>query len=192
VNNIKIKICSKCKKELPITEFHKGTNKDGLHCWCKLCNKKFRETAEYGEYYRTYKKQYYKKHKKEILKQVKKYQNSYKYKEYQKSAKAVYRALVSSAKIRHIELFMTEKDFINWYNSQEQKCYYCSRNLKQIQQDNHYHRTNKLTIDRKNNDKGYTLDNIVLACWICNNVKSNLFNEIEMLIIGNTLKNILI
>jgi hypothetical protein len=36
VNGI-IKICSKCKIEKPIEEFHKGNGKDGYHTWCKLC-----------------------------------------------------------------------------------------------------------------------------------------------------------
>lgn len=32
------KICSKCRKELPVTEFHKKTSsKDGLQYICKSC-----------------------------------------------------------------------------------------------------------------------------------------------------------
>jgi len=36
---MKTKICYKCKKEKPLSEFYKseGHNKDGLHSWCKVC-----------------------------------------------------------------------------------------------------------------------------------------------------------
>jgi hypothetical protein len=45
-----------------------------------------------------------------------------------------------------------------------------------------------LTIDRKDNNFGYTSKNIVLACDICNVVKSNIFTEKEMLEIGKIIK----
>lgn len=33
-----MKVCSKCKEELPLSEFHKDNQKkDGLHPWCKKC-----------------------------------------------------------------------------------------------------------------------------------------------------------
>ena len=36
------KICSKCKRELPISEFGKNkTTKDGLNSWCKLCSSNY-------------------------------------------------------------------------------------------------------------------------------------------------------
>nr|DAS64970.1 MAG TPA: Meiotic chromosome segregation protein [Caudoviricetes sp.] len=36
------KVCSKCKKELPIEMFHKDKSKsDGLHHYCKECQKKY-------------------------------------------------------------------------------------------------------------------------------------------------------
>ena len=42
----------------------------------------------------------------------------------------------------------------------------------------------RLTIDRKDNDRGYTIDNIVLSCNRCNMIKGNFFNEQDMLKIG--------
>lgn len=41
-----------------------------------------------------------------------------------------------------------------------------------------------ITLDRKDNEKGYVKDNIVLCCSRCNLIKSNFFNEEEMLLIG--------
>lgn len=42
---IKTKVCSKCKRELPITEFSKHRrSKDGLQCSCKQCQKEYMES----------------------------------------------------------------------------------------------------------------------------------------------------
>ena len=39
---IQTKYCSKCKKTLPLSEFHKTRrNKDGLQIWCKSCQKAY-------------------------------------------------------------------------------------------------------------------------------------------------------
>ena len=60
-----MKICSRCKKELPITEFKKGNYKDGLYCWCKNCKI-------------TYDKRYHLKNKEKHNKQRKVYRNIHK------------------------------------------------------------------------------------------------------------------
>lgn len=40
MEEIKTKVCSKCKRELPTTEFHRNkTTKDGLQRHCKECTK---------------------------------------------------------------------------------------------------------------------------------------------------------
>lgn len=37
------KVCSKCKRELPISEFSKNKSmSDGISCWCKQCHKKWK------------------------------------------------------------------------------------------------------------------------------------------------------
>ena len=36
-----LKICGRCKKELPLSEFYKDKQqKDGLSCYCKECRSK--------------------------------------------------------------------------------------------------------------------------------------------------------
>lgn len=47
---------------------------------------------------------------------------------------------------------------------------------------------NRLTIDRKNNNGNYCIDNIVLACYRCNTIKGDFFTEQEMLKIGKIIK----
>lgn len=37
---MKTKVCARCKEAKPISEFHKNSrNSDGLHSYCKDCNK---------------------------------------------------------------------------------------------------------------------------------------------------------
>lgn len=113
-------------------------------------------------------------------------------KKYRQSIKGIYMVCkLNGAKERNIVFNISYSDFENWYKKQKQICFYCGRNLKEIKKDKHHHKTDRLTIDRIDNNEGYTLNNIVLACWICNNVKSKIFNKSEMKLIGKTLNKIL-
>jgi hypothetical protein len=78
---------------------------------------------------------------------------------------------------------ITREDFIEWYNQQEQKCFYCGRTLEQIQKDKTQRRKNirRFEIDRINSNKSYEIGNMVLACNNCNSVKNNFFTKDEML-----------
>jgi hypothetical protein len=190
------KICSRCKQEKNIENFYNHRlHEDGYSSWCIDC-------------YKEYKKEYYQKNKEEIKKLCKKRSKIY-YKLHKKERKnyynhhkeeikiyrltpiSIYKSLQRSAERRHIEFNLNKEDFINWYDSQEKKCYYCKRTLDKIKQDliepDIY--KNRLTIDRKDNQKGYTLDNITLVCGRCNMTKSNYFTEKEMFKIAEIIKN---
>lgn len=51
-------------------------------------------------------------------------------------------------------------------------------------------RGKRLELERKDNEKGYTLENCVLACAICNNAKSNKFTYEEFKKIGKAIKEV--
>ena len=56
---IKTKRCTKCNRELPISEFYKDNKaKDGLQCYCKECHNKYNQTYEQKQYQKEYQKQY--------------------------------------------------------------------------------------------------------------------------------------
>jgi len=157
------RICSICKDEFD--------KKHGNQKYCsEECSKKRRLIN---------KKIWHRNHRREI-KRYKKF--------YYQSVPGIWATLVDSAKQRNIKFSITKEDFINWYNNQEKRCYYCKRILESIKQDSLGH-NNRLTIDRKDNNRGYELDNIVLACFRCNSTKSNYFTEQEMLTIGQIIKN---
>ena len=162
--NMKTKICTKCKKEKTLDQFYKGIDKDNLTYPCKDCIKI-----------------YYKENKVKI--------NEYR-KIYDLTSKRIYGILKNNTRNRGKELIITEEDFVNWYNNQEKICHYCKRTLEEIKQDIKENKKfkNRLSIDRKDNNKGYTLDNMALACRRCNSIKSDYFTEQEMIEIGKLLK----
>jgi len=45
-------------------------------------------------------------------------------------------------------------------------------------------------VDRRGNQKDYTLENCVLACSICNNAKSDKFTDEEFKKVGKSVKQI--
>ena len=171
---MKNKICSRCKKSKSINKFGKDiTHRDGLQSLCKSCRRIWRE-----------------KNKNKLKERAKIYYDAHqdKIKSSYYSPSGIYTALKARAKQRDIKFNITKEDFIEWYNSQKQECYYCKQTLKEINK-NQFGRSDKLTIDRKDNNKGYEIDNIVLACMRCNYIKSDFFTEEEMLQIGNIIKN---
>lgn len=84
--------------------------------------------------------------------------------------------------------------FYNWYknqyNTQNGKCYYCKTDEKVIatlfeKKFINRKRTTRgkhLEVERRDStDNLYNLENCVLACYFCNNDKSDIFNESEYL-----------
>jgi hypothetical protein len=134
-------------------------------------------------------KEYYQKHKDKIKTYSAKYKENHKQKIYDRyiSSSGIYHTLKGSAKARNIYFNISKEEFINWYDSQKKKCYYCERTLLQIQKDIYGH-NKRFTIDRRDNSRGYELDNIVLACYRCNDIKGCYFTEQEMLEIGKIIK----
>ena len=65
-----LKTCSKCKKELPVSQFWKSkTSSDGLYCYCKSCASKIRQQYQKDnpEKIREYSKRHWKKYRQEKI-----------------------------------------------------------------------------------------------------------------------------
>lgn len=79
--------------------------------------------------------------------------------------------------------FKSFANFYKWYSSQEQKCHYCGTSQDELKRlfDKKALSSSKfsstLHIEQKRAKKGYTADNCVLACALCNNAKSDMINE---------------
>jgi alkyl sulfatase BDS1-like metallo-beta-lactamase superfamily hydrolase len=176
---MKTKVCTKCNKRQKIDDFVRDcTKKDGHHTHCKECKKiyKIEHKEELKEYQNMYNKKYY-------------VANIEKIREYKKTAISIYNMIRSNAKRRNIDLNFTYKNFSEWYNLQIQECHYCKKSLAQTKKDKTTtgHNFQRLTIDRKDNNKGYNINNITLSCGYCNYVKGHIFTEQEMLKIGKFL-----
>ena len=90
----------------------------------------------------------------------------------------------SAAKKRNLEWGLTESQF---YNLIKENCKYCNR--KPEERNLHYGKDNSRKvngIDRIDSNKGYTIDNCVPCCEICNRMKTNL----DLNTFLNTIKNI--
>ena len=99
------------------------------------------------------------------------------------SPKYIYHNLKENCRKRKSEFILKQKDFLAWYDNEPKKCHYCGIPETEIDILNeHFGKkyTTRLTIDRKDNNKSYTIDNMVLACMYCNRIKSDLWDEETM------------
>lgn len=133
---------------------------------------------------------YYYENKEECLMKNKKYEQENKAKlsesrkKYFASIPGLFSTLKAGAKKRKVGFTILFEDFEKWYLNQTQECYYCKRSLEKCLKDKDTKGITRLTFDRKNNKIGYTIANLALACFRCNDLKSNYFTEEEMLEIG--------
>jgi len=107
--------------------------------------------------------------------------------EYNNSPVGIYSRIKGRANYERKKPFnLIKNDFIEWYNAQPQNCVYCEISEDDIViWETHFNRwVKKLSIDCMDNDVGYIIDNLVLACERCNTIKGNMFSHEQMLEIG--------
>ena len=97
---------------------------------------------------------------------------------YEASSKGKFTKLRLRARAANTPIDIKVDEFIEWYEHQELKCYYCGTELSSAIGQK---KLDGLSIDRKDNSKGYTLENIVFCCNRCNMAKGSWFTEKEML-----------
>lgn len=74
------------------------------------------------------------------------------------------------------EISISREDFMNWFQQAPQVCCYCGRPVKSERMG-----LTCRSIDRKDNKKGYSLGNLVIACVRCNIVKGSWLSHEQML-----------
>lgn len=82
--------------------------------------------------------------------------------------------------------------FLKWWTEQEKKCYYCgidegtTKDLfdKEVIHSKKRSFNGSLQIDKKDSSKGYTPENCVFACVLCNNAKSDMISATDFSIIA--------
>lgn len=85
---------------------------------------------------------------------------------YDKSPIGKYRTLKSSAKKRGVELSISLEEYTNLLNNG--KCHYADCSLEGLQGS---------SLNRIDNSKGYSIDNVKLCCGICNFIMNKFTKE---------------
>ncbi len=105
---------------------------------------------------------------------------------------------IKELKLHYIENFedvFSKKDFKTLLD--KKKCHYCETTVERIEtlcdKGKLYKKSTRgwtLEIDRKDSNYEYTKDNTVMACYWCNNAKTDEFTEKEFQRIGKVIKEI--
>ena len=160
-----MKYCKCCDESKNEKRFSKDRyTSDGLCFYCKDCKTRIvKEAVE--------------KQKKRGIIEYKK-NRAIIFRRFRRSARGKYWTLKYNSKKKGMPFGIGIDEFVAWYSAQPFCCYYCKLDFNG---DNREHNNPRApTIDRKDNDKEYSIDNIVLACRRCNTVKGNWFTEQEM------------
>jgi len=177
---MEIKICSKCQNQYsPIIDYFSknNSNNNGFQNQCKNCNKEYRRNN--SEKIKNYRLE----NRDKLIELKKEYRKKYpkKIKEYSQRTISIYNRIKYRA-VRKNQEYCSKQEFIIWYENQKKQCVYCDIPLEIIPSLEWGRKkyTNRLTIDRMDNERGYTLNNICLACDICNLTKNSIFGQKEM------------
>lgn len=101
----------------------------------------------------------------------------------------IYNNLLRCAKQRKHEVTLSFDDFLEFIKIHN--CCYCNDIIKWIARNSKSNPiSNSYYIDRKNNKQGYTKENCVVCCGLCNFTKHSWFTYDEMLLLGKTIQNI--
>ena len=164
------KTCTKCDIEKPLSEFgkHKDT-KDGKTVWCLQCKR------EHSAKHRNTPAGIYQQIKGQI-KFTKRHKGERDNRGYIRGVRK--------------DLLCTQDEFIEWYESQPKICAYCEVSEDELNSvdDVWNRRLTRLSVDAIDNDKGYSIGNMVLSCGRCNATKSDFFTHDEMLEIGKIIR----
>jgi 5-methylcytosine-specific restriction endonuclease McrA len=180
------KKCSRCKRIKSIQSFNLDkTNLDGHNYICRSCQKELRRIWYLSNLTKAKKMSlsWSKKHPIKARNLTRKWRKNNPFAIYWISFK-------NRAKRYNINFNITKDIFIQWYNNQKKECIYCGLTTNQLNKskDKIINGYNNLSIDRKNNKIGYKLNNIVLACMRCNNIKSDFFTFKEMIKLGKFIR----
>jgi len=158
--------CKDCNIKKPLINFHKDKIYVlGVRNRCKDCRKVFRE--ERKEYINNRKRILYK----NTITEEKRNKLNIKAKELY--TKNFFNALIYTCKAKkrthNIDCDITKEYLEELYKSQHKKCYYCDVILNIIIGNKS---CDQISIDRKDSNKGYVRDNVVLSCLFCNYAKN--------------------
>lgn len=103
---------------------------------------------------------------------------------------ARYKTIRNGAIKRKIEISLTINEYLDLFINKPFMCDYCGVPLKTYRPRGEEHPKDNFSIDRKYNNWGYSKNNIVLCCNLCNIAKQDYFNYSEMKKLGQIIREI--
>lgn len=100
----------------------------------------------------------------------------------------LYSILLRNAKKIHKECQLSYNDFLHF--TQISKCHYCGDEITWSKYRGHIDSSHGYFLDRRDNNIGYTNENCVVCCSLCNHIKGGFLSHDEMLLIGNVISKI--
>lgn len=93
-------------------------------------------------------------------------------------------------KNQKVDFKLSFEEFLDIIKNPE--CHYCGKKIEYKEYSREWGKTNSRAhqLDRKDNQKGYSKDNVVCCCWTCNRLKSNEFTYEEFLLFKPALEEI--
>jgi 5-methylcytosine-specific restriction endonuclease McrA len=96
--------------------------------------------------------------------------------------------MAKSAIDRFLPITITYDDFLAYTSICA--CHYCGSPIK-WSKDTKRGNSKAANLDRKNNELGYTTENIVVACVICNRIKNKYLTYDDMMLMSPILRRII-
>lgn len=90
---------------------------------------------------------------------------------------SLYNKLRSDARVRGRDFQLTFEEFVEF--TATPRCHYCDRPVVWTRHNITRPKSNAYNLDRMNNEAGYTKQNLVVCCPICNVTKGNRFSYEE-------------
>lgn len=182
------KTCSRCKQVKAISHFCRDrSSRDGYGYTCRECNAAYHQIYKTTAAYRISKK----KSERKLVQ-----------KGYHRFGKGAIHVLRQSARNRGFDCAITAEELRNWWESTPDTCYYCGtliddylslcNSLRNYPGNNPEvlkfrnllrgpsGRSRWMTIDRKDSSIGYSVTNLVKACWFCNSAKGGFIKSEQM------------
>jgi len=99
----------------------------------------------------------------------------------------LYNAIVRAAAEECRVCDLTYKEFIELIAMKE--CFYCGTKISWPTPFTPHGKTAPYNLDRKDNSRGYSKDNVVVCCWPCNSGKGIFFTFEEWVVMARSLRN---
>lgn len=90
---------------------------------------------------------------------------------------------------RDVEVDLTYEEFLQFTRVSE--CHYCGSAISWTKHNMGKTGNGRTNLDRKNNEEGYSTENCVVACIVCNRIKNNYLSYEDMMRLSPILRQIL-